>query len=92
MLCQLQKVQQIASLAIVGALHTTPTDFLDAHAGLLPIELALPKATHRATVRMLSLPPTHPLATIVDAIKANPNSSQRHASPLENLIKGFKLS
>ena len=34
---QLQKTQRIASLAIIGALRTTPINFVDAHAGLLPI-------------------------------------------------------
>ena len=91
-LCQLQKVQCIALLAIVGALCTTPTDFLDAHTGLLPIELALLKASHRATIKMLTLPPTHPLAAIVSSIKSNPNMSQKHSSPLVNLIKIFKLT
>ena len=89
---QLQKVQHIALLAIVGALCTTPTDFLDAHTGLLPIKLTLLKASHRATIRMLTLPPTHPLATIVSSIKSNPNLSQKHSSPLANLIRIFKLT
>jgi len=30
----LQKIQRVATLAITGALRTTPTDLLDAHAGL----------------------------------------------------------
>ena len=42
------------SLAIIGALRMTPTDFTDAHAGLLPIELAIAKATER----LLTLPDT----------------------------------
>ena len=35
---------------------------------------------------------THPLASIVSSIKTNPNLSRKHASPLVNLIKVFKLS
>ena len=58
---QLQKVQRIAMLEITGALCTTPNDYVDAHSGVLPMELALLKATHRAAVRLLTLPPTHPL-------------------------------
>jgi ribonuclease HI len=86
---QLQKTQRIASLAIIGALRTTPTDFTDAHAGLLPIELALLKAAHRATIRMLTLPAAHPLHNVIRSISENP--PQKHASPIANLLKIFKL-
>ncbi len=51
----LQKLQQMATLAITGTLHTTPTDFLDMHASTLLKELALLKACHRALIRMLTL-------------------------------------
>ena len=44
----LQKAQQLATTAITGTLRSAPTDLLDAHAGLLPMELALRKACHRA--------------------------------------------
>ena len=87
---QLQKTQQIASLAIAGVLRSTPTDFLDAHVGLLPIELALLKANHRSTVRILTLPASHPLYKLVTSIKDNP--STKHASPLANLIRIYKLT
>ena len=86
---QLQKVQRIASLAINGALRMTPTDFLDAHAGLLPIEFALLKAAHRATIRLLTLPDTHPLYGIVKSTRDSPPT--RHLSPIASLIKTFKL-
>ena len=89
-LCQLQKIQRIATLAITGALRTTPNDFADAHAGLLPIELALQKATHRAAIRILTLPSKHPLHSIVQQVKASP--PQRHASPIANLLRIFNLS
>jgi hypothetical protein len=43
---QLQKAQRIATLAITGALRSksSPNDYIDAHSGLLPIDLALRKA------------------------------------------------
>jgi len=47
----LQKAQHVATLAITGALRTTPTDVLDAHAGLLPMQLTLLKAAHRVATR-----------------------------------------
>ena len=77
-------------LAITGMLRTTPTDFVDAHAGILPIELALLKATHRVVTRMLTLPSTHPLHSIVSYTRANPPS--KHASPLANLLRIFKMN
>jgi ribonuclease HI len=87
---QLQKIQRIASLAINGALRTTPTDFLDVHAGILPIESALLKASHRAAIRLLTLPDSHPLHSIIEATRNKPPS--KHSSPIANLIRIFKLS
>ena len=87
---QLQKTQRIATLAITGALRTTPTDFADVHAGVLPIELALLKATHRALTRLLTLPPTHPLHSIVTHTKNNP--PRKHASSFANLLRIFKMN
>src|ERR1700679_509875 len=85
---QLQKTQRIATLAITGALRTTPTDLLDAHAGILPLEFALQRAAHRALARMLALPSTHPLHSIIATTRRNQPS--RHPSPIANLIKIFK--
>src|SRR6266540_1239061 len=64
MLRALQKIQRVATVAITGALCTTPTDLLDAHAGLLPMEPALSKVCHRAAVRIVTLPNTHLLHRI----------------------------
>ena len=65
----LQKAQRMASTAITGTLRSAPTDLLDAHAGLWPMELALMKACHRAMTRMLTLPDTHPLHHTVKIAK-----------------------
>ena len=46
----LQKAQRIASLAITGTLRTTSSDFIDVHAGIFPIELALLKACHHTLI------------------------------------------
>jgi ribonuclease HI/endonuclease/exonuclease/phosphatase family metal-dependent hydrolase len=85
----LQKTQRLATTAITGTLRSAPTDLIDAHAGLLPMELALLKACHRATVRMLTLPSTHPLHKIVKIAKRNP--PEKHLSPLDSLLKTLKL-
>jgi hypothetical protein len=44
----LEKAQCLATTAITGTLMSMPMDLLDAHAGLLLMELALRKACHRA--------------------------------------------
>lgn len=85
----LQKTQRIASLAITGSLRTSPTDLLDIHAGLLPIELALLKACHSAAVRFLALPDTHPLHQITKDARRNP--PVKHPSPIDQLLKTLKL-
>lgn len=85
----LQKLQRMATLAITGALRSTPTDLLDAHAGVLPMELALLKACHRAAVRMTTLPKAHSLHRKVKKAKKSPPLS--HLGPIDNLIKLFQL-
>lgn len=72
------------------ALSDPSNNFLDAHAGLFPIELALKKATHRASIHLLTLLPVHPLHKIVQDIKKKP--ATQHASPIANLLRIFKLS
>jgi len=53
---EFQKLQRIATLDITGALRTSPTDLLDLHAGLLPMDLLLKKICHRSSVRLCTLP------------------------------------
>ena len=89
MLRALQKVQRMATLAITDSLRTTPTDILDAHAGTLPMECALSKACHRATVRMLTLPVAHPLHKMIRQAKCT--SPGKHLSPIDSLLTRFKL-
>src|SRR5258707_11967569 len=65
MLKSLQLLQRITTLAITGALRTTPTDLLKAHMGVFPLKLTLLKTCHRATVSLLMLPTTHPLHSLI---------------------------
>ena len=53
-------------------LDQTMDSLADVHAGFLPIELALLKATHRATIHLMTLPQTHPLHSIILSTKVNP--------------------
>jgi ribonuclease HI len=85
----LQKIQRIATLAITGSLRTTPTDYLDVHADILPTELMLRKIAHRATVRLCTLPTSHPLHRFVkEAAELKPI---KHPSPIDDLLLRFHL-
>jgi len=85
----LEKLQRIATLAITGGLRSTPMDLLDAHSGLLPLGLALKKMCHRAAVRLLTLPETHPLHRKVNEARMSPPES--HLGPIDTLFKTFRL-
>ena len=85
----LQRIQRVATLAITGALHTTPTDLLDAYAGLLPMELTLSKACHRTAVRILTLPNTHPLHRIARTARHRP--PKKHLAPLDHALATLKI-
>src|ERR1700678_198148 len=85
----LQKIQRIAALAITGALRTTPNDFVDAHAGILPIELALLKACHSALVRSLTLPSTNPIQQVIERAKLV--RPRKHLGPIDKLLKLYGL-
>ena len=87
---RLQRTQRLATVAIMGVLRSAPTDLIDAHAGLLPMELALLKACHRTTVRMLTLPDSHPLYNMVKKSAQNP--PEKHPSPIDQLLKTFKMA
>ena len=58
---KLAAVQRKAAIAITGAMKTTATDILDAHANLLPMQLLVEKMRARAAIRMATLPKSHPL-------------------------------
>ena len=59
--CRLTSVQQIATMAITGALRTSATDVLEAHADLWPIEILLHRICHRVALWLAALLETHPL-------------------------------
>ena len=46
-----EKIQRIATLAITGTLRSSPNDYVDIHANVLPMDLALLKACQNAIVR-----------------------------------------
>ncbi|OBZ69518.1 hypothetical protein A0H81_10498 [Grifola frondosa] len=58
---RLERVQRQALLIMTGAMRTTATDIMCAHANLLPFTLLVDKICHRAITRVCTLPKTHPL-------------------------------
>jgi len=82
-------VQRLALMAITGALHTTVTDVLDAHANLLPIDLLLHKICHREEIWMASLLDTHLISALFRVRERWRVKS--HRSPLHELAYAYEL-
>ena len=81
---QLTTIQRNGTLAIMGALRTSPTDALDTCSFLLPLVSSVEKWCHRAAVRLATSPPEHPL---YKPVKASKNRYvKRHKSPLHALF------
>lgn len=81
---KLTSIQHIATLAITGAMHTTASDTLEAHADICPIELLLLDACNHAAYRLASLPQMHPLSRPVKVCARR--LVKRHPSPLHILL------
>ena len=61
-LCRkLQLLQNTATRRILGAFRTTPTTLLDLEAALPPAQIRLTYAQRRYALRLLRLPPSHPV-------------------------------
>jgi len=58
---KLTTTQRAGTLVVMGGLRMTPTDMLNTHAFIIPIHLEIDKHCHRATTRIATLPPAHPL-------------------------------
>ena len=84
---KLSRVHREALILITGAMRTTATDIMNAHADLLPFPLLIDKLCHRATVRMCTLPATHPLASHVRSAAAR--CVKRHRSQLHELMRAY---
>ncbi len=85
---RLAMVQRQALLVMTGALRSTATDVLEAHADILPFDLLVHKHCHRAAVRLCALPSGHPLAAHVQ--RAGPRLVQSHRSSLHELLDAYR--
>ena len=58
---KLTTVQRAGAIAITGGFRTTPTDSLDAHVALIPMDLCVDKFCYNAITCLATLPPERPL-------------------------------
>ncbi|KAK6971433.1 hypothetical protein R3P38DRAFT_2479409, partial [Favolaschia claudopus] len=71
-------------------IRTTANDYLDNHAHNIPMELRLNQICFKAAARICTLPPSHPLHSVVKRA-ARFHSIRRHRSSLHNLVHTFQL-
>jgi ribonuclease HI len=86
---KLARVQRTSTIFITGALRSTPTVALDAHAGILPMHLAINKVCQRAAMRFATLPRNHPLAPYIR--RAASSCPQRLPSPLHHIMDSLDI-
>jgi ribonuclease HI/endonuclease/exonuclease/phosphatase family metal-dependent hydrolase len=90
LIARLSSIQRKAAIAITGAMRSTATDSLNAHANLFPIPVLIDKLRARAALRMATLPKTHPLFKHIK--KAAKRNVKRHRTPLHGLFAAFDIS
>jgi len=86
---QLAKVQRLGCKMITGAFRSTATDILDLHAHIPPIRLRLEDTCYCETLRLASLPESHPLFKIVKSSARR--QPRRHISPIHYLLQFFQI-
>jgi hypothetical protein len=85
---KMQSVLRRALLAAIGAMRGTPTDTIEAHLNVLPLDLHLENVRHRTVLRLISLPQTHPLHQLVRDARDHPR--KRHESALHALTRRYR--
>lgn len=76
-------IQRTAIIAASGAMCTSPTDSLFAHAYVPPVPILLQKTLYNSALRLSSLPEKHPLHPLIR--KAAKRNVKRHRSALHKL-------
>ena len=84
-IAKLARVQRQAAIHITGAMRTTATDTLNAHADLMPFELLIDKKCHDEATRLATLPREHPLYQLTRTA-ARPVLRTPDRSPMHRLI------
>ena len=89
LLRKLDSVQRKAAIQATGALRTTPSDLLFAHADMLPMKWLVKLHCQRAALRMATLSARHPLYRAIH--RAAGNYPRKHASPLHDVLHISKV-
>jgi ribonuclease HI len=87
---KIRSIQRRALITILGSMRTTAGDFLDAHAFVLPVHLLFLKICHRASVRLATLPSSHPLYKPVR--RAAKTFVKKHKSSLHHIFHASKVN
>lgn len=88
-ICRLSRVHRQACIMITGALHSTPTDSMEAHLNIALFHLIVDLLIMREATQLCTLPSTHPLYCHVQ--KAT-RWVKRHQSPLHEILATYKLN
>jgi len=85
---ELKKMQQRAALWITGAFRMSPSEGVEAIAGLIPINLHLKKLNGRHHLRYATIPTSHAINSLLD--KHQSKNQNQHKFALANLTQKQK--
>jgi len=88
----LDKMQRRAAIWILGAFKTSPTEGIEAIAGIIPIKFHLQKLARRSQIRPFVLPTNHIIRNLMDDLsnsfmKLNPHSVRSLMNQQKNIAK-----
>jgi len=71
----LNKMQRRATIWILGAFKTSPSEGIEAIVEIIPIKFHLQKLTERSLIRLFKLPANHIIRDLMDD---SPHQSKKH--------------
>ena len=89
-------MQRRATIWILGAFRTSPTEGLEAIVGLIPIKLHLHKLASRSQLHSATLPKNHLIKTLIEDVpntytKPSPYSINMLTDRQKNSVKGHLI-
>ena len=93
----LDKMQRRAAIWILGAFKTSPTEGIEAIAGIIPIKFHLQKLTRRSQIWPFALSTNHIIRDLMDdspnlSKKPNPHSVRSLTNRQKNIAKGHLIN
>ncbi|EED81350.1 predicted protein [Postia placenta Mad-698-R] len=82
-------VQRLVTMQSLGALRSTATDLLDAHADLLPIDLLVDQIVMHSMLRLVTLHPSNPMCAV--AKKTARRLVKQHCTALHHTFQIFSV-